>query len=267
MNAQELDELGVRCKAFEAATTAARAPRNAPLLVRLDGRAFHTYTSGLRRPYDERLSRCMVETTRTLVEKMHPAVGYTQSDEITLLFAADADNDESDLPFGGRFMKIATVLAGMASARFAVLAEELIEERRGRLPHFDGRAWSVPTEADAVDAFRWRLGDARKNAASAAAQARFSHRELLGVGTSEKLRRLAAEGVDFKAYPTFFRAGVFLVRVVVEVALDEAERLRIPMRHRPQPGTLVKRGRVVEVDPPAELGWTWLTQWRRKDAR
>lgn len=248
----------IECKAFEAATEQ-RAPRHLPLLVRLDGRAFHTYTRGLRRPYDERLSRCMVETTRTLVAGMHCAVGYTQSDEITLLFHADPTQPSSCLPFDGRIQKLASVLAGMASSRFAVLAYEALPDKRQYTPHFDGRAWSVPTVEDAVEAVQWRVDDATKNSVSMAAQSVYSHRQLLNKHTPEQIEMLRAKGVEWSDYPDFFRVGSFLRRVIVDVVLSDDERMVIPERHRPAMGAVVQRGHVVEVTAPAKLTWQWLT--------
>ena len=100
-------ELATRCKALESARDD-RAPRGQPLLVRLDGRAFHTYTSGLRRPYDERLSHAMIETTRCLVEDLHAAVGYTQSDEISLILT-DFKTIQTEPWLGGSVQKITSV--------------------------------------------------------------------------------------------------------------------------------------------------------------
>lgn len=85
------DALGDRCKRFEAAEAGRRAMPGIPLLARLDGRAFHTFTRGLNRPFDERFGRCMVETARTLVDNLHALVAYTQSDEITLIWWVPAN--------------------------------------------------------------------------------------------------------------------------------------------------------------------------------
>lgn len=250
-------ELATRCKAFESARDD-RAPRGQPLLVRLDGRAFHTYTAGLRRPYDERLSHAMIETTRCLVEDLHAAVGYTQSDEISLLFYADKTIPTSCLPFDGRYLKIATVLAGLASAKFARLTSVVLPEKEYIVPHFDGRAWSVPTPQDAVDAFVWRVQDATKNSVSMAAQAYYSHRQLLNKNTRDKIAMLRDEGVDWSAYPDFFRVGCFLRRRTVERVLTTEEHAAIPEKHRPPVGAMVTRSAVMAETPPTRLTWEWL---------
>src|SRR4029079_6986806 len=104
--------LGDRVKKYRQAEASRRAMRGTPLLARLDGRAFHTFTRDLRRPYDEGMSRCMIETTRTLVREANALVGYTQSDEITLAWY-EPSQSPSDYEFDGRFQKLASVLAGM----------------------------------------------------------------------------------------------------------------------------------------------------------
>ncbi len=250
------DEISARCKALEAVATDPRAPKDQPLLVRLDGRAFHTYTRGLRRPFDERLSRCMIETTRTLVADSQARIGYTQSDEITLLFWAPLPT--SNLPFDGRLQKLCSVLAGLASARFAVLAYESIPEKVAMVPHFDGRAWSVPSVDDAIEAIQWRMADARKNSVSMAAQSVYSHKQLLNKHTADQLQMLREKGIDWNDYPDFFRVGSFLRRETVQVQIDETERQRIPKKHRPAPGALVARSKTLEVKPPHPLTWEWL---------
>src|SRR5690606_23998115 len=105
--------IGDRCKGYESAESHRHAMRGLPILARLDGRAFHTFTRGMARPYDPRMSRCMIETARFLVEEMHALVGYTQSDEITLVWYVDSAS-RAEYPFGGRYQKLASVLAGLA---------------------------------------------------------------------------------------------------------------------------------------------------------
>ena len=85
------DDLGDRMKAYEAVETDRAFDPALPLVVRLDGRAFSTFTRGMEKPFDHTLSRIMREVTAHLVEKNHARIGYTQSDEITLLFHRDSE--------------------------------------------------------------------------------------------------------------------------------------------------------------------------------
>jgi tRNA(His) 5'-end guanylyltransferase len=118
--------------------------RGLPLLARLDGRAFHTFTRDLPRPYAPGMSALMIETTRYLVAEMNARVGYTQSDEISLAWY-EPSSSATEYPFDGRYQKLASVLAGMASARFCQLLPTHLPSKVGTTPHFDCRVWQVPS--------------------------------------------------------------------------------------------------------------------------
>lgn len=245
-----MSSLGDKCKEYERATTEACAMRGLPLLARLDGRAFHTFTRGMRRPYDPIMAQWMIETTRYLLEKTHALVGYTQSDEITLAWHV-SDDSLSEFLFGGRFQKIVSILAGMASAKFCQLvAMSSMAERANSLPHFDCRVWQVPSLREALLAFYWREDDAVKNSVSMAAQACYSDKELLGKHTGDKLEMLQARGIDWKAYPAHFKRGAYLQRKTTWTAIADDELARIPEKHRPAQDAVFQRSRVVLLHLP-----------------
>lgn len=243
------DALGDRCKQFEAVEAARRAMPGIPLLARLDGRAFHTFTRGLNRPFDERFGRCMVETTRSLVEDLHALIGYTQSDEITLLWWVPSRGPQS-YPFDGRFQKLASVSAGIASAAFARLASEHLPEKSRSLPSFDARVWQVPTREDALDVFVWREDDATKNSLSMAARAHYGHSELHGKACAQLHDLLHARGVNWNDYPGRYKRGVYLRRETYQRVYTPEQLARIPERHRPPPGATVERTEVRVMDMP-----------------
>lgn len=243
------DELGDRCKQYESVEADRRAMRGLPLLARLDGRAFHTFTRGLAKPYDPGMSKAMIETARYLVEKTVALVGYTQSDEITLAWYEPSDS-AAQYAFDGRFQKLTSVLAGMASAKFAQLVPEHLPSKVGRTPHFDCRVWQVLTLADAADVFIWREDDATKNSITMAASAYYSHRQLHEKNSSDKHEMLHQKGVNWNDYPAFFKRGTYLQRRNYERAMNEEERAKIPEKHRPPPDMLVTRSHVVELELP-----------------
>lgn len=243
--------LGDRCKQYEMAEAGKRALRGTPLIARLDGRAFHTFTRDLRRPYDEAMSRCMIETTRYLVRHMNALVGYTQSDEISLAWY-EPSQSVSEYPFDGRLQKLTSVLAGMASVCFLTQLMERLPGKAAELPHFDCRVWQVPTLADAADVFLWREDDATKNSITMAARAVYSDRELHEKDSSVKQEMLFQKGINWNDYPAFFKRGSYLQRRTVMKSLMEDERAKIPERHRPAPDALFERTEVLEIDlPPA----------------
>jgi hypothetical protein len=143
------DPLGDRMKEYEMAEAGRRALPGLPTLARLDGKAFHTFTKGLERPYDGRLHALMDATTRHLVKESGALVGYTQSDEISLLFYAATPRAEPFL--GGRFQKLTSILAAMATAFFNRQLAQALPEKAERLPIFDCRAWVVPSLEEAAN--------------------------------------------------------------------------------------------------------------------
>lgn len=250
---KENDSLGDRMKEYEMSFAGQKAMKGIPLLARLDGRAFHTFTRGLKRPYDERLSSCMIETAKFLVDETHANIGYTQSDEISLVWYLPADS-QAEYMFDGRIQKFTSILAGLASVKFLKLVLENLPEKAMHTPVFDCRVWQVPTKELAADVFLWRELDATKNSISMAAHAYFSHKSLQGLNGSQKQERLWAEkGINWNDYPAFFKRGSYVQRKTMEIELSEEERNRIPEAHRPPAGTKFLRSRVVELDmPPAK---------------
>lgn len=239
------DPNGDACKRYEMAEAGRKLMPGLPILARLDGRAFHTFTRGMRRPFDEDFMACMQHATVALIDNMHAAIGYTQSDEITLMW-----NARQDQPFDGRIQKLTSVLAGLCSAAFmrAVAATE----RRwvDMLPHFDCRVWNVPDIPQAIDVFQWREDDCTKNSVSMAARALYSQKELHGKSSAEMHDMLHVKGVNWAHYPEHFKRGIYLRRETYQRELTDAEMARIPEKHRPPVGEKVTRSRVAVLDMP-----------------
>lgn len=227
------DSLGERMKRYEWPTTQRRAFKGQPLVVRIDGSKFHTWTKGLQRPYDERLSSVMRQVTEDLVERFQPLVGYTQSDEITLVWYTQP-HETAEYPFDGRFQKLESLTAAFASVRFNTHVRDKIPEKAHLEAMFDSRAFVVPTIKEAYHAILWRQQDATKNAISMAAHTYFSHKSLQGLHGAQMQERLWAEkGINFNDYPPFFKRGIFVKRHKVQKVLTAAELERIPEAHRP----------------------------------
>lgn len=243
------DSLGDRCKRFELMEAGRKAMRGLPLIARLDGRAFHTFTRGLKRPYDERLSRCMIETTKFLVEDLQAKVGYTQSDEITLLWYVDSES-ASAYPFDGRFQKLTSIASGIASTKFYKELLQHLPEKAKYIPCFDCRVWQVPSLKEVLDVFCWREDDATKNSVSMAAQAYYSAKQLHGKNSSEKQELLWQKGINWNDYPSFFKRGTYVQRKVEQRNLSEEERAQIPEKHRPPEEHMFLRSSIVELDLP-----------------
>lgn len=229
------DDLGDRMKAYEAATEGARLDVTLPIYARLDGRSFSRFTKGMSRPYDNRFSEAMIETMSGLVDKTHARIGYTQSDEISLVY--QAETADSDIIFGGQTQKLVSVLASLCTALFAVALDRAFERSvsfADKLPHFDCRVCQMPSRAEAANMFLWRWKDATKNAIQMVAQSAFSPKQLHGKRGGEMIEMLRQDiGIEFDEFPAFFRRGTFARRVVELRDLSADELARIPEKHRP----------------------------------
>jgi tRNA(His) guanylyltransferase len=242
------DAAGNKCKSYESAESERRAMKGIPLLARLDGRAFHTFTKGLTRPFDPNMSMCMIETAKYLVQETVAMVGYTQSDEITLLWHCDA-NSNSEYFFNGRFQKITSILSAMATAKFLGLVAQHLPSKAHELPLFDCRVWQVPTLQQAAETFIWREDDATKNSITMAAGAYYAHDELEGKSSSDKHEMLFRVGVNWNDYPAFFKRGTYLQRRPYNKSLTNDELAAIPVAYRPTQASVV-RYRVEQLDLP-----------------
>lgn len=226
------DPLGDYMKAIERVETNQVFDDSFPLYVRLDGRGFSKFTKDLMRPYDYRLAKAMISTTTHLVKETNAFVGYTQSDEISLLI--EKTSAESQIMFNAKKQKLLSVLAGMTTAKFCHMINEVLPKKLHCLPHFDCRIFNIQVD-DIENAFKWRVDDAKRNAVSMVAQNHFSHKKLNGISTKKKLEMLQEIGVDIEYnYPPHFRKGIFIKRVSVERMLTKEELSKIPEAHHPE---------------------------------
>jgi len=219
--------LGDRIKSYEAASTSRCAVKGEPIIARLDGRAFHTFTQGLERPYDARLSALMSETLKALVENTGAKIGYQQSDEISLVWYVPADST-TQYPHGGRFQKLDSLLAAYASSYFNSRIPKLLPEKSGTLALFDARTFSVPDLQTAYECLLWRQRDSLKNSISMAAQSVCSHRELQGLNGLQMKTLMAERGLEYSRLPEFFKLGVFAQRTKVSRRLSVEELAKLP---------------------------------------
>lgn len=214
MNKLDFDALGDKHKRLESTFTGLSLTPGVPYIIRLDGRAFHTFTKNFERPFSDKIRDAMVETTKALVHHTRADIGYTQSDEITLGFFGGRDS----MDFDGRVMKMATVLAGYCSVAFyKEISKNWMSNTYDLFPCFDARVWHVKNDETILENLLWRQQDAMRNSASMAAHAYFSVKELHKVGRSDQIKMLAAQGIDWHAYHYHYRHGTFVKKVPVLV--------------------------------------------------
>jgi tRNA(His) 5'-end guanylyltransferase len=250
MTIETKDDLGERMKLYEGMEAMRKLMPQLPIMCRLDGKAFHTFTKGLRRPFDVRFQQLMQSTTLRLVEETNAALGYTQSDEISLVILW---NKDSEPYFGGRIQKICSTLAAVASVWFNKELPRHLPEKQNKLATFDCRVWNVPTLWEASNAILWREQDATKNSIQMAAQSLFSHKELQGLHSKQLQEKMFQDkGVNWNDYPTDFKRGSYFKRVHVETPFTTEELESLPPKHeaRKNPSLVVKRAKISKVTFP-----------------
>ena len=242
--------LATRMKFYEKRYTPLLMPL-IPVICRIDGKAFHTFTKGLARPYDERLSTLMIDTTKYLVQETDACCGYTQSDEISLVWYSD-DHD-SEIFFGGKLAKVLSVACSMATAYFNKCLPEHIPEKADQLALFDNRVFEVPSPTEAANYFVWREQDATRNSVSMAAQTCFGHDACFCKKSAEMQEMLWKAGINWNDYPGLFKRGSYVRRRVVERCFTPEELANLPPKHhaRIDPTITIRRTVVmVEEFPP-----------------
>ena len=186
------DELGIRMKNFYESVPKTKLLRRTLVAIRIDGKAFHSFTRGMKKPFDFILIESMQKTMQYLCENIQGCVlGYTQSDEITLLLI-DYKRLNSDAWFDYEVQKMCSIAASMATMAFnryfaeaAAAAmedgvyEEALQKEVQKGAMFDARCFNVPKE-ETANLIYWRQLDAARNSVQMVGQASFSHKELQG---------------------------------------------------------------------------------------
>ncbi|PRQ09102.1 tRNA(His) guanylyltransferase Thg1 family protein [Enhygromyxa salina] len=242
--------LGDRMKLYERREAGRRAMPLLPICARIDGKRFSRWTDGLARPYDERLSALMQQVTTQLVGETQAVIGYTQSDEISLVFHTTTLAAQ---PFmDGRIQKLTSTLASMTTAWFNAGVAERLPERRDQPALFDCRVWTVPNPEEAANTLLWRERDATKNAISMAARHYYTHDEVMGCSSGQQQELLFRAGVNFNDYPPFFKRGCFVQRREVQRPFSAEEIELLPPQHaaRRDPDLMVSRSHVERIDMP-----------------
>ena len=218
-----MDSLGDRVKYFEKRSETYLDTKH-PILARIDGRSFHMFTRKMKRPFDETLTDSMVATAIDLVSETGAIFGYVQSDEITLAWSVQEDQE---MWFGGRLQKMVSSLSAFATSRFYKKILDRMPEFAYYLPTFDARAWNVVDQVDVLDALLWRQRDAMKNSISQVASVYFTHNQLLNKHGNDKIKMLREIGIDWYGFDKKFTNGTFIRanRVTRKFTCDEIQSL------------------------------------------
>ncbi|MDE1407038.1 hypothetical protein FDF40_03815 [Clostridium sporogenes] len=208
-----MDKFGDRMKGYEN-TYRMKLPKRMPIIIRIDGKSFHTYTRGLEKPFDRYLTYAMWETCKYLAQNiMGCKLAYTQSDEISLLLT-NYDKLTTESWFDNNLQKIVSVSASLATAKFNEIMREEYPEKQFAL--FDARAWVLPKD-EVCNYFLWRQQDATKNSISMVAQANFPHNQLQGLNGDQMQDKLFLEkGINWNDIPTWQKRGACIKKIYFE---------------------------------------------------
>lgn len=250
-------KLGDRMKEYEY-TTRNYLPRRVPIIIRIDGKAFHTFTKGFIKPYDKLLSEAMADTTKYLVENIQGCVlGYTQSDEISLLLL-NSQTLETEAWMKNNLSKMLSISASMATLAFnrsfeagvrkvsdaweshknhlkSIYTDKLDNEvitnwnkstNKGAL--FDSRAFILPNMDEVVNYFIWRQEDASKNSVQMLAQTLYSQKQLQGLHTGEMQNKMFEEkSINWNNIEVRFKRGLACYRKEVPMVSNNGVRKKV----------------------------------------
>lgn len=248
------DDLGNRMKTFYEEIPKTKLMRRTPVICRMDGRSFHTFTRGFKRPFDDVLIKTMQETAKYLCENIQGCqLAYTQSDEISLLLI-DYQKFETSAWFDYEIQKMVSISASIATMAFnkffskfmkkenIIFSDELLENgeynpnyknkelinlwsihksgiEKGAM--FDSRVFNIPRE-EVCNYFYWRQLDASRNSIQMVGQANFSHKQLQHKSCNDIQDMLMTQkGINWNDLPTYQKRGSCVVRNKVVLECDE----------------------------------------------
>lgn len=249
------DDLGLRMKDFYEYIPRTRLMRRTPVMLRIDGKAFHTFTRGFEKPFDDVLIKTMQDTTKYLCENIQGCVlGYTQSDEISLVLV-DYQRFETSAWFDYEIQKMCSIAASMATMTFNKCFEKNVNDWIGKnapgfheawrnpedekLYHaylnayekgamFDARVFNIPKE-EVTNCIYWRQLDATRNSIQMVGQANFSHNELQNKTCNDIQNMLLTQkGINWNDLPTYQKRGSCVIYVDYQnpTSLTDGDRIK-----------------------------------------
>lgn len=219
-----VDALGNRMKSFYEDRFRYKLPRRSFTLIRIDGKAFHTYTKGLKKPFDDGLMEDMDQTAVYLCKNIQGAkLAYVQSDEISLVLT-DFDDLDTAAWFDGNIQKMASIAASLATAKFNQLrmTRSCMERNfnldpddleKFKLAMFDARVFQIPYIEEVINYFVWRQQDATRNSVQAVAQYFYSYEELLGKKQNDLQEMIFQKGSNWNNYTPGGKRGRLIQKV------------------------------------------------------
>lgn len=226
------DSLGDRMKEFYENRTRIFLPRRTYTIIRIDGKAFHSYTRGLERPFDYGFIEDMDKTACYLCKNIQGAkFAFVQSDEISIILT-DFDDLTTNAWFNGNVQKIVSVSASMTTSKFnqlrvsrkyyeiGCLTPDVIDGIK--LAEFDSRIYTIPSSVEVENYIIWRQNDTVRNSISSVAQSLYSHKELMSKNTDQMQEMCFQKGINWNDYPANVKRG----RLILKINYEKNESIR-----------------------------------------
>jgi tRNA(His) 5'-end guanylyltransferase len=214
--------------------------RRTPVIIRLDGKAFHTLTKNCEKPFDLKFIASMVYTASHLLNNIQGAkVAYIQSDEISILLT-DYDNLDTEAWFDYNLQKIVSVSASMATSKFR---EYYLYGNLNKEALFDARAFNIPRD-EVSNYFIWRQQDWIKNSVQMLARAHFSHKDLHGKNQQAMITMLEEKGVRWNELLEHLKNGTFLIKAFAGML---TETFKLTEKGRDFIDAIVKTDLLIEI--------------------
>ncbi len=211
---QEKDSLGNRMKSYEQKHN---LPSNIPVIIRIDGRAFHTLTRGMKKPFDLNFIIMMDAIGQELCKEIQGCrLAYLQSDEISFLVL---NNPEADTWFGNEIQKICSVSSSIASSIATTFLKEKIDKGL-KFVSFDSRAFIIPKE-DVVNYFIWRQKDWERNSLQMFSRSYFTQKELEGKKKEDMHDMLHNTGQNWNDLDTYLKRGRCVIKDETKFFVNE----------------------------------------------
>jgi tRNA(His) 5'-end guanylyltransferase len=199
------NDLGNRMKEQYENRTRYSLPRRTYTIIRLDGARFHTYTRGLKKPFDKDLFEDIDKSIIAMFPEVQGSVfAYTQSDEISVLLT-DFAMPQTDAWFDGNLQKICSVSTSILTAQFNRFRLQRFVEKHSLnllrddapIAYFDARVFTIPDRIEVMNYFLWRNNDCVRNSVSMVAQSLYSQKELMGKSSAEQQEMIHDKGVSW----------------------------------------------------------------------
>lgn len=244
------DSLGDRIKTQYEDRTRYLLPRRTYTIIRVDGKAFHTFTRGCKRPFDDDLTHWMNQAAIALCRGIQGAkLAFVQSDEISVV-STDFDGEQTQAWFDGNVQKMVSISAATATQAFnqAYMSHPGFAGMRAeefKLAMFDSRVFTIPDPIEVENYLIWRQQDASRNSVQMAARAVYSHGECEEKNIGQMQDMLMAKGINWNDYPVGHKRGRCIVKEYYSTPIPHVSDKGVDMTK-----SSVMRTRWVVAEPP-----------------